>query len=479
MDWVWSVIIAGSKWMCEGIADELEGIDLGDERLNKRSARVIELLAANPEASVNAACGKWDDTLAAYRLFNNPAVDPAKILQPHLDATRRRMQEHPVVLVLQDTTELDFTAHPAADAECLNREERRGFYDHTHLAVTPDSLCLGVVGVELFTRTPESLGKTQERKTLPIEAKESFRWLAGYRLASELARACPETRIVSVADSEADIYDIFLEAESHPTAAAFVIRGKEARGTLERDVDSGPAVFRKVRDEVAKSEVRVHQSIALPQTPKRAAREANLEIRAIEVAVKPPHARASLPSVTYNVVLVEEVGGPEDGTDVSWLLITTLPIGTPDEIQCVIDYYVARWTIEVYFRVLKTGCRVEEMQLETVHRVQNCLAFYRIIAWRVMYVTYLNRTCPSLPCTAVFTASEWKSVWRVATKEAIPATPPTLSEFVKLLAQLGGYNNRATESPPGPQPIWIGIRRMTDFAINWLAFGPEKDKTCV
>ncbi len=125
MDWVWSVIIAGSKWMCEGIAKELEGIELGDKRLNKRSARVIELLAANPEASVNAACGKWDDTLAAYRLFNNPAVEPAKILQPHLEATRRRMQEHPVVLVLQDTTELDFTAHPAADAECLNREERR------------------------------------------------------------------------------------------------------------------------------------------------------------------------------------------------------------------------------------------------------------------------------------------------------------------------------------------------------------------
>ena len=103
--------------MCEGIAEELRGINLGDKRLNQRSARVMDALAANPQASVNGACDTWGDTLAAYRLFNNPAVEPAKILEPHGDATRRRMQEHPVVLVLQDTTELDFTAHPAADAE--------------------------------------------------------------------------------------------------------------------------------------------------------------------------------------------------------------------------------------------------------------------------------------------------------------------------------------------------------------------------
>jgi hypothetical protein len=461
--------------MCEGIAAELEGIDLGDKRLNKRSEHLIEALAADPQASVNSACDGWSDTMAAYRFFDNQAVEPKQILQPHIDATTGRMTEHAVVLILQDTTELDFSAHPPVDAGCLNKDDRFGLYDHTHLAVTPERLCLGVVGQEQFDRTPESLGKTHARKTLPIEQKESFRWLVGYRLACQLAGECPDTQIVSIADREADIYDIFVEAEQHATPADFVIRAKEDRSTPQRDPDSGPAVYRKVRDEVRASEIRITQTIDLPQTPKRAARKAELEIRAIRIEVKPPHARSHLPSVTYNVVLVEEINGPMDGTDVLWLLITTLSIDSVEDVLRVIDYYVARWTIEVYFRTLKTGCRVEEIQLETTARLKRCLAFYKIIAWRVMYLTYLNRECPSLPCTAVFDESEWKSVWRVTTRRELPETPPMLSEFIPLLAQLGGYNNRRTESPPGPQTIWVGIRRMTDFATAWLSFGPNHE----
>ncbi len=464
--------------MCKGIEKELEGIDLGDKRLNRRSGSILEALAANPQASINSACEGWGDTLAAYRFFKNNSIEPDQILQPHVEATQRRIKDHSVVLIVQDTTELDFSLHPPDDANCLNKEDRFGLYDHTHLAVTPEQLCLGVVGVEEFDRTPESLGKAKERATLPIEQKESLRWLTGYRLASRLAGETPATQIVSVADREADIYDIFMEAEQHPTPADFIIRAKIERCTLERDPDSGPAAYRKVRDEVSDSELRTMRTIELPQTPKRKARQAELEIRAIEVVVKPPHARSSLPSVTYHVVLVEEVNGPGDGTEVSWLLITSLPIDSVKEILRVIDYYVARWTVEVYFRLLKTGCRVEEIQLETMHRVKNCLAFYRIIAWRVMYLTHLNRECPSLPCDVVFADYEWMSVWKVTTKEEIPDTPPPLSEFMPLLTRLGGYNNRPGEPAPGPQTVWVGIRRMCDFATAWLAFGP-KQETCV
>ena len=465
--------------MCEGIARELQGIDLGDKRLNRRSEQIIEALAADPQASVNAACDGWADTLAAYRFFNNDGVEPSEVLRPHVEATKQRMQEQSVVLMVQDTTELDFTKHPPGDAGCLDAEHRFGLYDHTHLAVTPDQLCLGLLGVEEFSRSSESLGKAQERRKLPIEQKESCRWLTGYRLASQMVCECPDTQIVSIADCEADIYDIFVEAQQHDTPADFVIRAKENRCTTERDPDSGPYVYRKVRDEVLASEVRITRTLDLPQTPKREARQANLEIRAICVDVKPPHARPHLPPVTYNVVLVEEVGGPQDGTDVCWLLITTLPIDSIPAIERIIDYYVARWAIEVYFRVLKSGCCVEEIQLETMHRLKNCLAFYRIVAWRVMYLTYLNRESPSLPCDAVFAESEWKSVWCVTTKSELPDHPPTLSEFMALLTRLGGYNNRPSEGPPGPQPVWIGIRRMTDFATAWLAFGPKDETNCV
>lgn len=459
--------------MSEGIAAEFHGMDLGDERLNRRSVRIAEALAANPEASVNSACNGWADTLAAYRFFNNSNVTPEKILAPHLEATKQRIQQEPVVLIVQDTTELDFTDHPTDDARCLDDEKRFGLYDHTHLAVTPNKLSLGVVGYELFDREPETLGLAKSRVRLPIEEKESYRWLTGYRLASKLAGECPTTTIVSVADSESDIYDVLMERDQQATPAEFVIRSKENRVTTERDPDAGPAVYRKVRDEVKASKILTQKTIDLPKTPKRKAREATLAIHAMTVTLKPPHSRSSLPPITCNVVLVEEIDGPDDGTDVSWLLITTLPIDSVEAVLHVIDYYIARWTVEIYFRVLKTGCGVEEIQLSTNARLKNCLTFYKVIAWRVMYVTYLNRECPSLPCTAVFDASEWKSVWRVVTKDPLPSEPPRLSEFVKLLSRLGGHNNRSSDRPPGPQAIWVGIRRMIDFATAWLAFGPD------
>jgi Transposase DNA-binding/Transposase Tn5 dimerisation domain len=464
--------------MSQGLAAELTGVDLGDQRLNRRCQKVIEQLGANPEASINAACGEWHDTLAAYRLFSNDAVTPEKIRAPHVALTRQRVAAHPVVLVIQDTTEIDLSAHPPQDAQHLDQEYRRGFYEHVSLAVTPQGLPLGVVGSQSFARSSGSLGKAKERKALPLEEKESYRWLEGYRLAIELAEACPSTQIVSVSDRESDLYDIFVEAQQRPNAD-YLVRSKVDRCIPERDPAEGVDGYRKVRAEVAGSAVRVERVLELGATPKRAARTAKLEIRALTLTLKPPHARPSLPPVTCQVVLAEEVEGPGDGSDVSWLLITSLPIGTQEEVLRVVDYYRARWVIEVYFRVLKTGCRVERSKLESVRRVQNALAFYQIIAWRLLSITHLNRQTPEAPCTVVFAQDEWKAVWQVAAKKPLPAQPPPLGKFIRLLAQLGGYNNRAKDPPPGPQVLWNALRRMIDFTLAWQAFQQSGARTCV
>jgi len=465
--------------VCEGIAAELDGINLGDERLNKRSKVIIAALAEAPELSINASCDGWPETQAAYRFLDNERVDPEKIREPHIAATMARIRQHPVVLAVQDTTELDYTLHPQKDARCLNSPKRHGLYVHPVLAVTPDRLMLGFLSSESFDRGEESLGRTGERRTLPIEEKESFRWLKGYRTATATAQACPETLIVNVADREADIYDIFVEAQTtEGIRAEYVIRAKEERSTLERDPAAGASAYRKVSQEVAASECLATREIQLPETAKRAARLATVEIRAKQFTVKPPHARSKLPAVSLNVVFVQEIGGPGDGTDVSWILLTTLPIDTVAEIECVIQYYCARWTIEIYFRTLKTGCKVEQIQLETLPRLKRCLAFYEIIAWRILYLTYLNRTTPDVPCTTVFTSSEWKSVWTVVKREPLPKQTPRLNEIVQLVAQLGGYNNRTKDLPPGPQTLWMGLRKVSTLALGWEAFGPEEQR-CV
>ncbi len=455
------------------ISEELRGIDLGDSRLNKRSQQLITSLAVDPQLSINAACDGWAETHAAYQFIDNGKVTPAKLLKPHYTATLPRMQNQAVVLIPQDTTELDYTAHPPSDAKCLNYDQRFGFYEHVQLAITPEGLPLGVVGTESHDREPETLGHSHDRRTLPIEDKESFRWLRAYQDACRLQALCPNTRVVSIADREGDIYDLYVEYRDHVGPRAdLLICAQQARSTLQPNPAMGAKAYCKVLDDLRQSPLIDTIKIDLTETSKRAAREACLEIRALTVTVKPPHARKHLQPVTIDVVLVEEVGGPGDGTDVSWQLITSMPIDTVDEVLLVVNYYRQRWLLEIYFRILKTGCNVEELQLETTARLKNALALYEIIAWRIMYVTYLNRTAPNTPCDEVFAPHEWKSVWFVTKKTPPPLKPPTLREFVALLTRLGGYNNRAKERQPGPLPFWIGIRRMYDLALAYQTFGP-------
>jgi hypothetical protein len=458
--------------MSQGIAEELAGIALPDKRLNRRSVKVIEALAANPEASVNGAISGWGDTLAAYRFFSNEAVSPERILEPHFQATLHRIQQQPVVLLVQDTTELDYTNHPARDALCLNAENRFGLYQHVELAVTPGRLPLGLVAVDWFDRAPDSLGTRAQRKHAPIEEKESVRWLEGYRRACLIAAQCP-AQIVSVADCEADIYDLFVAARDQPAPRAdYVLRAYENRSTPERNPAAGRRAYHKVRDELERSDVRATITVELCQTPKRPARPARLEVRAKTVTVKPPNDRPHLGTVTHNVILVREVGGPGDGTDVCWLLMTTLPIETIEEVLRVVEYYRARWIIETWFHTLKTGCRVEKIQLETKARLLNCLAMYNIIAWRILSLTHLHRVTPEVSCTAVFADHEWKPLWCVVTKTPLPEAVPSLRDVMRLITQLGGYNNRAREPASGPLPVWNGLRRMLDYSIAWLTFGP-------
>lgn len=255
--------------MCQELFREFETIDLGDKRLDRRAVNLLETLLANPLASVNSACDGWSESLAAYRFFGNDRIEPEQILAPHRQATEDRIAQEDVALIVQDTTELDFSDHAPQDAGLLNTEKRFGFYDHTHAAFTPEGLCLGVLDVEFFNRTADTLGKAQERKSDPIEEKETFRWLEGYRLASQLAGKHPETQIISVADAEADIYDIFLEVSRQPTPADFVIRAKQDRSSLQRDPEVGARAYKKVRDEVAQSDVQLVRDVELPRTPKR------------------------------------------------------------------------------------------------------------------------------------------------------------------------------------------------------------------
>ena len=467
------------------IRDELRTLDLGDARLERRAALLLGRLFDDPQASVNAACHGWAETQAAYRFFDNPKVTPEAVLAPHTDATLARARLHPVVLAVQDSTELDLSAHPPDGAGPLHSLAQLGFLDHTHLALTPEGLCLGVLGADLWARSPDGFGQAKRRQHDPIESKETFRWLLGYRLACRVAQEVgPGTLVVSVADCEGDLYEVFAEADGlarrAPARAEYVVRMGKDRAVTEPDPQAGPDAYRKARQEVAAAPLVATRRLQLRRTPKRQPRTADLEVRACAVELKAPYRKAGprLPDLTVNVVWVREVGAvPEGEEPVEWLLLTSLPVGTAEEALRVVDHYVGRWPVEVFFRVYKSGCRVEQVRLETAGRLLPCLMLYKVVAWRVLYLTALGREVPQMPCDVAFAEQEWKPVWQVATGQAPPEAAPPLGEVVALLGRLGGHNGRKGDGPPGAEAVWRGVRRMADLALAWRTFGPGSHHT--
>lgn len=476
------------------IAEELKTADLKDRRLNQRLAEVLSQLAAHPTASIPAACGGRAEMEAAYRLFDNDEVTFENILQSHQEATQRRIASQGVVIAAQDTTEIDFTRPQTQvrGAGPLSDGDRRGAFLHLLHAFTPDGTALGTVAATPWIREEgpslqQSLTPAQ-RKKRPLEEKESYRWVVTLRQAHELARQHPQTRIVCVADSEADIYELLLEGQSEPDGASWIVRAYIDRA-LEVEPDQDPADHRLLREKLLAQPVLFTKTMMIRgrqaklscerhrRRQPRQSRQAEVEIRAGQVVLRPPQrAGQKLPPLMVNVVLVREIHTPDNDTPVEWLLLTSLPIETVEQVRQVIEYYCIRWMIEVFFRTLKSGCRVEERRFETIDRQLRCLALYLIIAWRTLYVCRSSRACPDLSCEALFEPAEWKSVYRVVERKPPPGNPPTLAVMVRMVAQLGGYVNRPRKDPPGPQTVWLGLQRMHDFALCWQLFGPDAEK---
>jgi hypothetical protein len=440
---------------------ELETIKLGDQRLNERARQVLADLGAQPGASIPAACGGWAETKAAYRLFDHERVGPQEVLEPHYAGSEQRLGEHRLVLCIQDTSELDDTGK--SDIEGLgplNYETRRGLYLHPTLAVTPERVPLGVLDAWFWAREPGSLGQDKDPHR-PIDEKESIRWREGYQRVCELQARVPETRLVYTADREADIYELFVEC--HPAQQT---RGHGAEWLIRSEHDRKLSDGRKLWQAAAAAPVLAQVEFDMPATEKRTARHLVQTLQAVRVTLKAPYrAGEALPDVEVTALLAKEVNPPAGEAPITWLLLTSVPIGTAEQAVEVLQWYLCRWQIEVFFRVLKSGCKIEELQLEKLERLEPALALYLIIAWRVLYLTMLGRTCPELPCNVVFADEEWQAVYLVAKRQAPPELPPSLNEMIRMVAGFGGFLNRKGDGFPGPQTLWIGLQRTRDFVL--------------
>jgi hypothetical protein len=327
--------------------------------------------------------------------------------------------------------------------------------------VTPAGVPLGLLTQAFFIRpVGEPARMPAELHKLPIEEKQSYRWIEAFEQTLDLAPKL--VQVVTVCDREADIYEMFVLAQEKE--ANLLIRAWKNRSLAEQAVNK---LWTKVEQQV----IAGHFIVRMAKNQKQEAREATVSVRCTQVRLKPPWRfdKKKLPPVTLHAILVREDHPPDQVDEpIEWLLLINLPVESFEDALRVIEWYCCRWQIEVYHKVIKSGCRVEACRLQTAHRLQNYIALMSVIAWRLHWLTYINRAEPDAPCTVVLTPVEWQALYmRIHHTTSLPESPPTVRQAVRWIAQLGGFLGRKRDGQPGITVTWRGWQRLQDIAATW------------
>ena len=450
-----------SRSWCE---EEWAEIEIGDKRLNERAKEIATKMSSQPTMPLNQACEDWAETKAAYRLFENEKVTAKKIREPHQLKTKERMKIYELVLVPQDTSLLNYTSHEKTEGLGpigTKSQKLKGLVSHNALAMTTEGMPLGVLSQEIWARTEAEREMTKaEKQKRPIEEKESYKWIVGLR---ETAKYTPEgVQAISICDAEADIYDLFVEADK--LEIGLLVRAAQNRLLMDnQDL--------KLWQQVEQEKISGYLTVEVPARNGEPARKATVSVRFKQsVQPKPPPHLKDNP-IKLSAVLVQEIDPPPNVTPVIWRLLSDVVVISYADALERINWYCKRWQIEVYHKVLKSGCTVENCRLQTSDRLMPYLALSSIIAWRLFWMTHLNRQSPDIPCTAFLSEHEWRALYAVIHKTILlPKTVPTVRQAVHWIAQLGGFLARKHDNQPGPTVLWRGWHRLHDIANTWLLF---------
>lgn len=458
--------------------EEFGGLDVGDQRLRERAYLLARDFAARSRANIPEACdGSTAKVKAAYRFFQNPQISMDAVLLSHAQATVERVRAHPVVLAVQDTTDLDYTHHalatldlgPLRSIDDLNV----GLKLHETIAFTPQGLPLGLLGAKCWARDGSAAEKDDNR---PIEEKESFRWLESYRRVAEVQKLCPETMLVSMGDRESDIYELLEEAcaESAEQKPKLLIRAH--RGRQRKVQDPLRVEGESLWDYLGRQPVAARQTLLIPGNGNRKERKATVVVRHARVKLKPPEGHKGAGVWVWALYAREVDYDPaEVEKPISWMLLTTIETSTTEQALEHLLWYAKRWGIEVFHRILKSGCRILDRQLGNADRLQAAIAFDLVIAWRIQWLMVQGRETPNAACDTILTEEEWKPLYAYLHKRPPPQKPPTLREAIRLIAKLGGFLARKRDGEPGPMVLWRGLMRLPDLVAGWrmaLLFGP-------
>jgi hypothetical protein len=463
-------VALGSTPTVEAPADwteeEFGRVPFFDDRLKQRLYQLAADFFAQPgELIPQASQGSAAKTKAAYRFFQNPQVDMPKLLRPHIESTLERVRSHPVILAVQDTTTLNYTGHPPEGVGPINNSQNSavGLVLHDTMAFTPEGTPLGLLNVQCWARDPEQAGKKYRRKQLPIEAKESRKWLVSYRAVAEIQKLCPHTRLISVGDREADLYELFQEAAQDPQGPGLLVRAERTRQRRVEQDDEGEKLWSRMQAETRAGTLQV----AVPRRGSRPSRTAKLEVRFARLVLTPP-AKGKHPPLRVWAVYAREVDCPAEVKEpIEWMLLTTLRTESFREARQRLDWYSRRWGIEVYHRTLKSGCRIEDRRLQDRENLEACLAIDLVVAWRVYWLTRAGRETPNRACDPILKEEEWRvlSAWA---NGKMAKKVPSVQEATRWIGKMGGWLARGKQDHPGTTCIWRGLVRLPTLVQGYL-----------
>ena len=450
------------------IVEELATADLGDKRRKRRAMAMIADMAARPQGSVLQFSATMAEAKGAYRLLSPQseraeAHDLATGVRAGLaDACARRMAGADVVLAIQDTTCFDFHTHRATTGlgplgGGHDGQSGQGFFLHTTLAVSAAGVPLGVLRQETWVRDP-AVAKSRKRHEVPLEDRESYRWVQSQEAVHQ--RLAAGATVLTVADREAASFELF--ATARPQHAHLLIRA-----TGRRLVGEGES--RELLSEaIANAPVLGEYEVTIRRHPEHRPRAVRLVIRATTVTLPVPKSNrrsaAHDQPVRLSVIHVTEAAPQAETAKIEWLLLTDLPVPDLATAQRYVHYYSLRWLIERYHYTLKSGCRIQESQLHTREALENLLALYCAVAWRLLWLTYAARQDEQQACTVAFSDLEWRTLHCLSQAgEARPVDPPPLRTVVRWLGRLGGHPGRKGDAEPGVKVLWIGMARLTDI----------------
>jgi hypothetical protein len=445
--------------------EEFAAADLGDARRTKRLIALADTFARRPSASLPQAAQDPAMLKAAYRFFDTDAIEPDAILASHCTATHDRCASVPLVLAVQDTSELDWSHHPATtDLGPIHTKKHRGLLMHTTLAITPEAVPLGILHQYVWARDEATFGALPDQHTRAFEDKESYRWARGLEAINAARKACPSTQFVMVTDAEADIYDLMV-AKRQAGVELLIRAGQERR--IEHP--EATLLWQALPLGTRAGKRMVH----IPARDGKAARTAEVTLWFQTVTLRPPERRSKekLAPVTLAAVWVIEETPPAGVEALEWLLLTSVAVESAAQAVMIVEWYCRRWGIEIWHKTLKSGCAIETRQLETADRLRRCLAVFSVIAWRVMFSTMLARAVPDVACTAVLDEAEWQALYcHIHRTLTLPRKPPRLHDAIGWIARLGGFQGRKGDGEPGVTVMWRGFHHLADLTSMYCLF---------